>query len=528
MKQHALSSKMSVLSEPERYLSVTHFLQQKIQDDNSAVVSFMVPISNYYSAKLDWADTTATTATTTAAALYNISSIISQLPDTCLAASFTFEDVQDLLGIFGEFCSHYTTTSTTTSSTTTTITMTSTTTTPPPQPPTAVILPPTQTVTLPINEVVFDGSTSTDDIGIVSYVWEFLSVPDGYLLADLPSEQSISLTNLIEGNYTIRLTVTDEHGLSDDTTALLVVLPIITTTTTTTTTSTTTTTTTPIPLPCLIAIGGDTRFGPTATVEVVGGGEGSDVSYTNLTAARWGHVAVNLPNSSKFLVCGGKGMHHDPANLQTCLVLEDSIWVVHSRFRRPRHYAATVTMDSGDIYVLGGSYSPTTSDVLYMGSDNWTPGPKLARKSFIFKACAASINSTHFLTVGGGIFYNQVSVFNTVTKTWVEWPTLHDRRRGHNCARLGEFIVVAGGYLFGDQDYTSSTVLLDISTGIEYPGGEMLKRRAYYSVQVLHGILYAIGGSTFHHETTVERLTGPHEYWTTSDLDLVTGRSSRL
>ena len=114
---------MSVLSEPERYLSVTHFLQQKIQDDKNAVVSFMVPISNYYSAKLDWADTTATTATTTAAALYNISSIISQLPDTCLAASFTFEDVQDLLGIFGEFCSHYTTTSTTTSSTTTTITI---------------------------------------------------------------------------------------------------------------------------------------------------------------------------------------------------------------------------------------------------------------------------------------------------------------------------------------------------------------------------------------------------------------------
>ena len=111
-------------------------------------------------------------------------------------------------------------------------------------------------------------------------------------------------------------------------------------------------------------------------------------------------------------------------------------------------------MDSGDIYVLGGSYSPTTSDVLYMGSDNWVEGPNLTRNAFIFKACAATINSTHFLTVGGGIFYNQVSVFNTVTKTWSDWPNLHDRRRGHNCARLGENIVVAGGYLFGDQDQT--------------------------------------------------------------------------
>jgi len=183
-------------------------------------------------------------------------------------------------------------------------------------------------------------------------------------------------------------------------------------------------------------------------------------------------------------------------------------------------------MDSGDIYVLGGSYSPTTSDVLYMGSDNWSEGPNLTKNAFIFKACAASINSTHFLTVGGGIFYNQVSVFNTVTKTWADWPNLHDRRRGHNCARFGEKIVVAGGYLFGDQDYTSSSVLIDINTGAASPGGEMLKRRAYYSVQVLHGILYAIGGSTFHHETTVERLIDPAEAWTTSELHLGTGRST--
>ena len=259
---------------------------------------------------------------------------------------------------------------------------------------------------------------------------------------------------------------------------------------------------------------------------MVGEGKGGNVTVTNLPAARWGHIAVNLPHSSNFLVCGGKGMHHDPANLQKCIIYENSTWVEHSKFRKPRHYAVSVVMDSGDIYVLGGSYSPTTSDVLYMGNDHWSEGPNLTKNAFIFKACAASINSTHFLTVGGGIFYNQVSVFNTVSSTWTDWPNLHDRRRGHNCARFGEKIVVAGGYLFGDQDYTSSSVLIDINTGASSPGGEMLKRRAYYSVQVLHGILYAVGGSTFHHETTVERLIGPHEYWTTSDLDLVTGRST--
>ena len=54
----------------------------------------------------------------------------------------------------------------------------------------------------------------------------------------------------------------------------------------------------------------------------------------------------------------------------------------------------------------------------------------------------------------------------------------------------------------------------------------MLRRRAYYSVQVLHGILYAIGGSTFHHESTVEMLVDPMDSWTSSELNLVTGRST--
>jgi len=361
-------------------------------------------------------------------------------------------------------------------------------------------------VFLPNDTAVFNGSTSTDDVLIVSYVWELIDGPPGYD-ADFPPGQSITMTNLAEGNYTVSLTVTDEHGWSDTTTAILVVLS-------------------PIPLPCFIAIGGDTKDGPTATLEVAGEGDGSDVSFNNLPAPRWGHVAVNLPHLAKFLVCGGKGLHHDPDNLQTCFEYENGYWVLHSKFRKPRHYAVSVVMDSGDIYVLGGSYSPTTSDVLYMGNDNWSEGPKLARNAFIFKACAANINSTHFLTIGGGIFYNEVSVFNTVTGYWSDWPKLHESRRAHNCAKLGEKIVVAGGYLFGDQDYTSTSVLIDIHTGAASPGGEMLMRRAYYSVQVLHGILYAIGGSTFHHETTVERLIDPAEAWTSVDLDLVIGRST--
>ena len=151
-------------------------------------------------------------------------------PSACIDSSASFEEYQQTIstltgGREGQICITFVPTATTMSRKI---------------PPVAMILPPTQMVNLPTNSIDFSGIFSTDDIKVVSYVWELVSGPPGYE-AILPSAQNVTLTNLIEGNYTIKLTVTDEDGLSDETTATLVVYPPITTTTTSTTTSTTTT-----------------------------------------------------------------------------------------------------------------------------------------------------------------------------------------------------------------------------------------------------------------------------------------------
>ena len=79
-----------------------------------------------------------------------------------------------------------------------------------------------------------------------------------------------------------------------------------------------------------------------------------------------------------------------------------------------------MTMESGDIYVIGGSYAATTTEVLALGAAALTQGPDLPQGNFIVKACAAVVNSTHLVTVGGGIFYTQVTPLSTIT-------TIHTR-----------------------------------------------------------------------------------------------------
>ena len=277
----------------------------------------------------------------------------------------------------------------------------------------------------------------------------------------------------------------------------------------------------------MIAIGGDSKTGPQSSVEVLQNGEFCNKAFNDLPSSRWGHVAFPLPDYSKFLVCGGKGKHHDPTYLGTCLTYTGSTWTNHSVFQQPRHYAASVTMERGDIYVLGGSYSPMTSEVLRNGSAKWSVGPNLQIESFIFKACAATIDAVSFVTIGGGISYDMVSVFNTSTEVWTNWAKLPGGRRGHSCGRLDDKVVVAGGYLFTTYDYTATTLLIDTKTGAATEGGRMIKARAYYSMQVLPGMLLAIGGSTIRSfQVTVEKLTHPSAPWSATDLYMETGRST--
>ncbi len=81
-------------------------------------------------------------------------------------------------------------------------------------------------VTLPDNSISLDGSASKDSDGdIVAYAWEKLSGSDDITIAE-SNTSTLNLTNLVEGSYEFKLTVTDDQGDVDSDNVELIVHPI--------------------------------------------------------------------------------------------------------------------------------------------------------------------------------------------------------------------------------------------------------------------------------------------------------------
>ncbi|XP_048364046.1 dyslexia-associated protein KIAA0319 homolog isoform X2 [Sphaerodactylus townsendi] len=80
---------------------------------------------------------------------------------------------------------------------------------------------------LPNNSIALDGSQSSDDQGIVSYLWtrDGQSPAAGDVIHGSDHEAALQLTNLVEGIYTFHLKVTDGRGDSDTDTAVVEVQP---------------------------------------------------------------------------------------------------------------------------------------------------------------------------------------------------------------------------------------------------------------------------------------------------------------
>ena len=86
-----------------------------------------------------------------------------------------------------------------------------------------------QTISLPTNTVILDGSGSTDpENNITSYLWTKISGPSLFNISN-PNTIQTQLTNLMQGSYQFELKVTDAGGLYSKDTAQVTVNPVVNT-----------------------------------------------------------------------------------------------------------------------------------------------------------------------------------------------------------------------------------------------------------------------------------------------------------
>ncbi|XP_021701542.1 dyslexia-associated protein KIAA0319-like protein [Aedes aegypti] len=84
-----------------------------------------------------------------------------------------------------------------------------------------------QSVTLPTNVIVLNGTRSNDDLGIANYSWtrESGSLAIGTIVDESDRKPVLILTNIVPGRYVFKLTVTDGQGLSGSDTVSVIVHP---------------------------------------------------------------------------------------------------------------------------------------------------------------------------------------------------------------------------------------------------------------------------------------------------------------
>ena len=245
-----------------------------------------------------------------------------------------------------------------------------------------------------------------------------------------------------------------------------------------------------------------------------------------LPSPRGGHVTA-LTTDNLLLTCGGQGNAGEDD--LSCLVLDVTAgqWLPHSTLDRPRLLSSSVITPHG-LLLLGGQDNKTTSSILQTGSTLWVPGPDIPGFGADL-SCAVAISSSQFLLIGGaGVSTGgQVLEYNWLTEEWTEWLQLEDSRFGHSCLKLGDTVVVTGGYS------KSQDLVLDLATKETRPGGVMQSgARRFFGTATLLDVneVLAFGGLNDEGQTlnTVEELRREEdgEAWQEKEVFIETPRYS--
>merc|ERR1719342_1205532 len=155
---------------------------------------------------------------------------------------------------------------------------------------------------------------------------------------------------------------------------------------------------------------------------------------------------------SGLTACGGGAS----AIRRSCIKFEDGSWTtLTDNLVEERLYHSSWVSPDGDILLIGGQYSRTTTEIVYQ---NGTSIRSFDLKYRTEEACSIELPEMFILTGGS---YTLTTVSRYSTSGWMEdLPELNEGRRDHGCGYfynddMQRVFLVAGGY--DGSSYLSST-----------------------------------------------------------------------
>ena len=218
--------------------------------------------------------------------------------------------------------------------------------------------------------------------------------------------------------------------------------------------------------------------------------------------------------------------------LASCLVLDQSKnrWDERSMgdLTMGRYFHAAATLNSLGVYNIGGgtAINQWTSNFLPAQSMQWQEGPVLPVG--MSAPCAVTISPTSFLVIYDyDIREFDADIAGPISiEGWRDerrWPKLETRRKKPGCAKIGQKVIIAGGYYPGDL---RSTEVLDLDSHVLSAGEDMGSPRSWFHLATIRrgGVekVFAVAGSSY--LNTVEVWLDENATWEKADSFLAKRR----
>ena len=297
---------------------------------------------------------------------------------------------------------------------------------------------PDQTITLPTNTIILDGSASTDpENNITSYVWTKISGPSSFNITNANAVQT-QVTTPVQGTYQFELKIIDVGGLfSKDTMQVLVnnQLP-------------------PPPPPSC-----DNANRPIRNASFTFSALLPEPRY-NITVATVGNKIIVAGGSTSYTAAGSPANFSDRVDIYD---ISTGQWAI-ARLPQPRIVDAVEVLGNKIFFAGGWNNNGSVVDIYDVSANTWSTGQSSHART---GAMAGSINNKVLFAGGANIpdLFASVDIYEAATNSWSTASLSEPRYSPQNFAYsapnppiIGQKIFFAVGQYCWIQDCPSNRI----------------------------------------------------------------------